>query len=132
MAAYPRLYSPYDKPMWDSVAGDGMRIQCCTECSLHRYPPGACCPNCLSTEARWAKLSGKATVLSWTTFHRQYLPAYPAPYTVVAVKLAEGPIMIANIDVELAPKLKRGVEVELTYADHPDGYRLPRFQLAEA
>jgi uncharacterized OB-fold protein len=132
MAAYPRLYSPYDKPMWDSITENTMRLQCCAECSLYRYPPGACCPNCLSTAANWEKLSGKATVLSWTTYHRQYLPAYPAPHTVVAVQLAEGPIMIGNIDVGDTPKLKAGVTVELIYGDHPDGYRLPRFRLEAA
>lgn len=130
MAAYPRLYSPYDKPMWDSVAEGAMRLQCCAECGLFRYPPGACCPRCLSTETRWETLSGKATVLSWTTYHRQYLPAYPAPHTVVAVALAEGPIMIGNVDPADAPKLKAGVPVQLIYGDHPDGFRLPRFRVA--
>ena len=130
MTAYPRLYSPYDKPMWDSVTEGGMRLQCCAECGLFRYPPGACCPNCLSTEAHWQKLSGAGRVLSWTTYHRQYLPAYPPPHTVVAVQLAEGPIMIGNIDVADTARLKADAPVELIYGDHPDGFRLPRFRLA--
>ncbi len=129
MAAYPRLYSPYDKPMWDSIAEDAMQLQCCADCELFRYPPGACCPNCLSTQANWKKLSGAASVLSWTTYHRQYLAPYPPPHTVVAVRLAEGPIMIGNVDASDAAHLKAGVPVELFYSDHPDGYRLPRFRL---
>jgi uncharacterized OB-fold protein len=118
--------------MWDSVTAGAMRLQCCAECGLMRYPPGACCPNCLSTEARWEPLSGAGHVLSWTTYHRQYLPAYPAPHTVVAVQLAEGPIMIGNVDAADAARLKADAAVELFYADHPDGYRLPRFRLRAA
>ena len=28
----PRLYSPFDETMWESVAEGGMRIQRCDEC----------------------------------------------------------------------------------------------------
>jgi hypothetical protein len=38
----------------------------------------------------WGDIDGKGRVLSWTTFHRGYLPAYPAPHTVVAVELDAG------------------------------------------
>lgn len=130
MANYPRMYSPYDKTMWDSVAEKSMRLQRCSNCHSFRYPPGACCPQCLSTDATWEKLSGEGKVLSWTTFHRQYLPAYPAPSTIVAVQLKEGPIMISNIDHAEVASLHLDAPVTMVYAPHPDGYMLPRFTLA--
>lgn len=127
--AGPKLHSPFDARMWDSIAEDRMRIQRCTECGRRRYPPGACCPDCLSTEASWEPITGNATVLSWTTYHRQYLPAYPAPAVIVAAMLEEGEILITNIDPDEAGELALDRPVRVVYADHPDGYRIPRFTL---
>lgn len=129
MTAFPRLYSMHDKPMWASIAADAMRLQRCSGCGEFRYPPGPVCPKCLSMESSWECISGRGCVLSWTTFHRQYLPAYPAPATVVAVRLQEGPIMIANVGREDAGALAVDASVEMIYADHADGYRIPSFRL---
>jgi uncharacterized OB-fold protein len=129
MTEYPRLFSPYDKPMWDSVAAGTMRLQCCGGCGAFRYPPGPACPRCLSTEYRWEPIAGHGRVLSWTTFHRQYLPAYPAPNTVVAVQLTEGPIMVTNVAKDQVARLSIDAPVRLVFADHPDGYRIPRFEV---
>jgi hypothetical protein len=126
----PRLFSPYDEPMWESVAAGAMRLQRCAGCGRWRYPPGPACPVCLSTEATWEPLSGRGKLLSWTTFHRQYLPAYPAPATCVAVELAEGPIVIGNVDFAETKDLRLDAPMELIYGTHPDGYALPRFRLA--
>lgn len=131
MASVPTYFSLYDEPFWESVSRDEARLQCCSSCSTYRYPPGACCPNCLSLEAEWVPVSGKGRLLSWTTIHRQYLPAYPAGSTVVVVHLEEGPIMITHFDTEDVGKLRIDLPVKLTYSTHPDGYRLPKFTLGE-
>lgn len=130
--AEPRFYSPDDEPMWKSVAAGAMRLQRCAACGRWRYPPGPSCANCLSTDSTWGCLSGRGRLLSWTTFHRQYLPAYPAPTTCVAVALAEGPIMIGNVDQAEVGNLHIDAPVELIYGAHPDGYALPRFRLITA
>jgi uncharacterized OB-fold protein len=129
---YPRLYSYYDKPMWDSIAAHEMSLQRCTECGRFRYPPGACCPGCLSVSAEWTPISGRGRLISWTTFHRQYLPAYPVPVTCVAVQLEEGPIVIGNIEPGDVDNLALDVPVTLFYDVHPDGYALPRFRIEVA
>lgn len=129
MSTHPRLFSPYDAPMWDSIARGEMALQRCDDCGRFRYPPGPCCPHCLSLSSRWVPLSGRARVLSWTTFHRKYLPAYPPPTTVVAVVLEEGPIMLSNIDAADTARLVLDLPLVMFYDDHPDGYRLPRFRI---
>jgi hypothetical protein len=129
--AGPRLYSPFDKTMWESIAEGKMKIQRCEECGTYRYPPGACCPNCLSTEMQWEEISGTGKVLSWITYHKQYLPAYPAPTTVVAAMLDEGEILITNIDQTETKDLAVDRPIRVIYGDHPDGYRIPRFTLAD-
>jgi len=64
MASNPTHFSMYDEPFWESANEGQLRMQCCTECSTYRYPPGACCPKCLSLEAEWKPVSGKGRVLS--------------------------------------------------------------------
>lgn len=131
MASEPTYFSIYDQPFWESVAQGETRMQRCSACETYRYPPGACCPNCLSLDAEWVPLSGRGRVLSWTTIHKQYLPAYPAPSTVVVVHLDEGPIMVTHFDNEDVGKLRIDLPVSLTYSTHPDGYRLPKFAPAD-
>jgi uncharacterized OB-fold protein len=127
----PRFFSQYDEPLWASVEAGRLSLQQCASCNHFRYPPGACCPRCLSTETNWTRVSGKGRLLSWTTFHRQYLPDYPPPVICVAVELEEGPIMIGNIDPSERTKLQLDVKAELFYGEHPAGYRLPRFRLVQ-
>lgn len=106
-----------------------MKLQRCRKTGAFYYPPGPVCPQSLSFDVEWAPVSGRGTILSWTVFHRQYLPAYPAPHLVVAVALEEGPIMIGYMDHASLPDLKLDKPVAMEYVEHPDGYRIPKFTL---
>jgi len=127
----PRFFSVYDQPLWESVDAGKFSIQQCASCKHFRYPPGACCPRCLSTEFTWTPVSGRGRLLAWTTFHRQYLPDYPPPVTCVAVELEEGPIMVANMVEPSRDELKLDAAVELFYGEHPAGYALPQFRFSD-
>lgn len=127
---HPRHYSPYDAPLWESIEQGRMKLQRSTEGGVFRYPPGPACPETLDLDYEWAPISGKARILSWTVFHRQYLPAYPAPHLVVAVQLEEGPIMVSYMDHSELDGVRLDAPVEMVYADHPDGYKVPKFKLA--
>lgn len=131
MTTLPHLYSPYDKPMWESASERAFKLQKCSSCETFRYPPGPACPECLSMDSVWEPVAGRGKIMSWTVFHRKYLPAYPAPHLVVAVMLEEGPIMVANMDIEARDAMSLDKPVQLIYSEHPDGYVLPRFALAQ-
>ena len=120
----PTLFSPYDAPMWDSIQAGALRLQRCSLNGRFRYPPGPVDPDTLSAEFTWEQVSGRATLLSWTTFHRQYLPAFPAPHTAVVIRLEEGPIMVSFVEQAFAAVLVMDGPVTLVYGDHPDGYRI--------
>lgn len=128
MSNTPRLYSPYDAPLWESIAQDQLKLQRCRKTGTFYYPPGPMCPESMSFDVEWAPISGRGKILSWTVFHRKYLPAYPAPHLVVAVQLEEGPIMIGYMEHEHLPELKLDAPVTTEYVDHPDGYRINRFR----
>lgn len=129
MMASPRLFSLYDEPFWASVAARNLALQRCTQCGTMRYPPGPACPECLSPDATWDAVSGRGEVLSWTVFHRQYLPGFPAPHTVVTVQLAEGPLLVGTITPDVPDGLRVGVAVSLHYHEQLDGTVLPTFRL---
>ena len=108
-----------------------MRLQRCASCGTWRYPPGPACHECLSPEYDWREVSGGGELLSWIVFRKQYLPQYPAPYIVVAVRLDEGPTMISNlVDEPEDGRSLIGRRVRLRLVDMDDGVILPRYELA--
>ncbi len=119
----------YDRKMWEFIANRNWHLQSCCDCGAFQYPPAPGCSVCLSTKLEWKPVSGKARIISWTIFHKQYLAAYPAPYNVVAVRLEEGPVFISNIEGPTPEASWIGANVQLVYATMPDGFILPRFRL---
>ncbi|WP_438394023.1 Zn-ribbon domain-containing OB-fold protein [Caballeronia sp. DA-9] len=117
----------YDRPMWESIREHAMKLQCCTGCGGYQYPPAPVCVHCLSTELEWRALSGQGSIISWVVFHKSYLDAYPAPYNVIAVRLAEGPVMISNLESPLPEGSWIGKPVRMTYVTMADELVLPRF-----
>jgi uncharacterized OB-fold protein len=63
-------------------------------------------------------------------FRKGYLPEYPAPYNVIAVRLDEGPTMISNLteDPEDGAGLI-GSRVRIEIVAMGDGVPLPRFTI---
>ncbi|GHU37009.1 hypothetical protein AGMMS50256_34390 [Betaproteobacteria bacterium] len=129
-----RILGLYDQPFWDYLKQTGqMYLQCCSDCGARRYPPGPACPTCLSSRYEWKPVSGEGKILSWVTFHKQYLPQYPAPYNVIAVCLDEGQTIISNLTTNPEPGDKLiGRRVRLVVTAMDDGVALPRFEFADA
>ena len=104
-----RSMDPYAEQFWAYTQKKELRLQKCSDCGKFRWPPGPTCDNCLSDDSEWAALGGAAKVLSWTTFRRNYFPEYPAPHTVVALELDEGPLFV-SYPVDLEPiELREGM-----------------------
>jgi len=128
---HPRaVLTLYDQPMWKSIEARKWELQQCDGCGKYRYPPAPNCPHCLSLAYSWKPLSGHGKILSWVVFHRQYLDDYPPPYNVVAVQLAEGPIVISNLVGEEPKGGWIGREVEICYEERAEGTILPKVKLA--
>lgn len=131
-ATPPRIMGLYDQPFWQHLKENGrVHLQRCTACGAWRYPPGPVCQACLSPDYEWKPVSGGGELLSWVVFRKQYLPAYPAPYNVIAVRLDEGPTIISNLADEPDSQIAIGRRVRLKVVDMADGVALPRFELAE-
>jgi uncharacterized OB-fold protein len=121
-----------DEAFWDSVQHERMALQRCSRCGTVRYPAADHCPECLSPGFKWLPLSGRATLVSWCTFHRQYLEAFPPPHIVAVGRLAEGPLFTAIL-LDGTPKDgESGAPLRIVYIEDPSGRRLPAFRRDDA
>ena len=123
--AVPR---PADEPFWESVQSRAMALQRCDSCGHVRYPAAAHCPVCLSEQATWRPVAGTAELVTWCTFHRQYLSAFPPPHTVAVGRLPEGPLFVAMLLDGAPPDGSAGQELTLQYVEDPQGRMLPAFR----
>jgi acetyl-CoA acetyltransferase/uncharacterized OB-fold protein len=81
---------PWDRPFWEGGADGQLRVQKCSECDQLRHPPGPCCSYCGSHDLAWTVVSGTATVVAFTTNHRQWEPQHPSdPFVIAVVALDE-------------------------------------------
>ena len=113
--------SAENKLFWDGLKQHELRIPRCKSCGAYHWLPKGVCPNCLSTDLEWAKVSGEGTVWTYTTVYRAG-PAYDPPFTAAAIELKEQPVKclllswIANCKLE---DIKVGMPVKITYQDIP-------------
>jgi uncharacterized OB-fold protein len=118
------------RPFWEAAKRHELVLQRCKECGTYRYPPGENCPECLSFNLEWTKVSGRGKIFTWTVFHRVYHPGFTndVPYAVVAIDLEEGPRMTSNV-VDCKPEdLEIGMAVEVVFEDMSDEISLPKFR----
>lgn len=130
-STYPaRIMGFYDRAMWEHLSAGSFKLQCCDDCGEFRYPPGPICSVCLSEGSTWKSITGAGEIIARATFHRTYLPAYPAPHTVCAVRLDEGPIFISYVIDASLTEQQIGRKVQLRLVERSDDYVLPCFVLA--
>jgi|688.fasta_scaffold06409_14 uncharacterized OB-fold protein len=117
---FARILPPitdFNRPYWEGCAAGELRLQCCRRCDETWFPEAPCCPRCLSTDTIWRAVSGRGTVWSHIRMHQKYIAAYAdeVPYTVIMVKLQEGPRMYsALVSGSPAPQVGSPVMVEFT------------------
>ncbi len=129
----PRVIDPYAERFWAFTEQQELRLQRCGECGRFRWPPGPVCDQCLSEDYAWEEVSGRATLLSWVIYRRQYFPEYPDPHTVLMVELDEGPLLVTQPLEIQTHELRDGLALELSWLDGEDrhgAYQLPVFRPA--
>ena len=119
-------------PFWEYCKKHELRMQKCAQCGHIRFPPGIVCPECLSMEAEWARLSGKGKVYSFGIFQRAYHEGFKndIPYAVAIIELDEGPHMTSNVTGCKLEDIKIDMPVEVYFEDITDEFALPKFKPA--
>ena len=115
---------------WQATTERRLVVQTCRACGHAQHPPRAVCVACSDTsQLVLADSTGEGTVDSWTVVHRAPRPGVDVPYTIVRVRLSEGPIVLSVLEGDEEPALDD--PVALSWWDLPDGRALPIFRLAD-
>ena len=117
-------------PFWEAARRHQLVVQRCRGCGTHRFPARDICSRCLSRDAEWIPVSGRATVFSYAVMHQVYHPGFAdeVPYAVVQVELEEGGRLLTNV-VDCPPdELAIGMPVEVVFEDRTTEVTLPKFR----
>ncbi len=119
-------------PFWAAAKRHELQIQRCGSCGAHIFYPREVCPECLSSDLQWIKVSGKGTVYSYTIAQAPTHPAFAeeVPYVIAIVELAEGPHLTTNITGCKPDEVRVGMPVVATFDDVTPEMTLVKFRPA--
>ena len=118
------------KEFWEGCKRHELLVQRCEKCHAYRFPPGLVCVKCLSTDAKWEKVSGKGEVYTFIIVRTAASPAWEedVPYVTAIVQLKEGVRMTTNIIGCKPEDVKIGMKVEVVFDDVTKEDTLPKFK----
>ena len=125
----PFIYNE-NKPFFDGTKRHELVIQRCKDCGNFYFYPRAFCPNCLSENVEWKKVSGKGKVYSFTICTRPGNPAFAGdvPYNVSIIELDEGIRMMSKVVDCKNEDIKCDMPVEVVFEDASPEVTLPYFR----
>ena len=90
-----------------AAAAEGrFMLQVCAECGAVQYPARDACSSCLSVDLQWQDVSPKGELLAETTVRTSTNLYFRerAPWRTGAVRLDAGPVIIAHVHGDVAPR----------------------------
>lgn len=120
--------TPRTLPFWDAAARGKLLLPRCRRCRAWLHPQDEACP--LGHAGHdWAEAAGTGTTIAAATVHRAAHPALPAPYTLLVVRLDEGPQLVSSLSGTrlAAPGSRVGVVFDRVTRDGTAGSVLLRF-----
>ena len=127
----PDLSWPVAVPFWKSCQEENIKFQYCPKCQAWQWYPLFECAEC-GGEFEWRDVTGKATLFSWTTVYKAFLPGFenkiPLIVAVADVEGAPGVRLISNIINAKPEELKVGMELKIVYEHVDEEHTMPRFE----
>jgi uncharacterized OB-fold protein len=118
---------------WTGGADGELRIYRCRSCSRYFHPPVGVCFRCRSRDVGPEVTSGRAAVVTYTVNHHPWFgEAFPPPYVVAIVGLAEEPEVRLTTQIVDCPvgDVRIGMAVEVVFEHHEDVW-IPVFRPGE-
>jgi hypothetical protein len=119
---------------WDGVARHELWIQRCQACGHYIHYPKPICRYCQSRDLAGERVSGRATLYSWTIASQPFHPFWvdKVPYTIATVELSEQPrLMFLSQVVDCTEDdLEAGLPLEVTFVELSPELTLPFFRPA--
>jgi uncharacterized protein len=123
----PVIDDPDTGGFFESAARGELALRACTGCGAVLHLPRAYCHHCGSWETTWRPVAGRGRLYSWTTVEHQVHPAFPVPYTIVLVDLADEPGARLVGWLPGSPELEAGMEMQATFEPVTDDTTLVRW-----
>lgn len=136
MAAYQKPIPEIDeesRPFWEACRRHELYVQKCGDCGALRYYPRALCGNCLSSNTRWVKCSGRGEVYTYTVTYQNRGAGFrdELPYVLAYIELEEGVRMLSNVIGCDPGSVRIGMPVEVVFEDINEEIALPKFKPRE-
>jgi uncharacterized protein len=113
--------SAANRPFWDGLKRREFLVPRCRQCGDFNWVPFPACRSCLSEDQQWTRVSGNATVYSFTIVHRGHGQFNAeVPYAVVMARLVEEPrpcIVLGNTRGIEVSQLAIGMPLRIVYED---------------
>jgi uncharacterized OB-fold protein len=112
-----------NRHFWTGGAHGELRFLRCRDDGTYVHPPAPRCPKCHGKNLDVEAVSGRATVLTYSVNHQQWMPGPELPYVLAIVELPEqeGLRLTTNI-VNCPPEdVTIGMPVRVTFEAHEDG-----------
>jgi len=106
-------------------------IRMCNGCDAVLHMPCAYCGTCGSWDGRWQPVAGTGSVYSWTVVEHQVHPTFPAPYTIVLVKLDDVDARLVGY-LDGTPDLEEGLAMQVWFEPAGEGVVLPQWRVVAA
>jgi len=120
---------------WDGAARGELWIQRCQNCRHYIHYPKTICRYCQSRDLAGERVSGKATLYSWTIATQPFHPFWVdrIPYTLATVELVEEPRLMFLSQVVECPEqdLRIGMPLEVTFEQLSPELTVPFFRPAQ-
>ncbi|MEU1657466.1 Zn-ribbon domain-containing OB-fold protein [Streptomyces griseofuscus] len=115
----------FTRPYWAAAADGRLLIRRCAACGRAHHYPREFCPHCWSEDVAWEQATGRATLYTWSTVHRNDLPPFSdrTPYIAAVVDLAEGPRMMTQVVDAGEAELSAGMPLRVAFTDGKPVFR---------
>ena len=126
----PRV-TPQNEHFWRGGAEGELRFKRCRGCGFYIHPPSPLCPQCLGKDLEVSAVSGRATLLTYTVNHKQWIPGFPTPYAIAIVEIVEQPGLRLTTNLVNCPfeRIEIGMPLRVVFEKYDDVY-LPLFEPA--
>lgn len=129
-----RVRGPGHDEFWAWCDKGELHLQRCGVCSRVSWPVVEACEYCGSGNLAFDRMSGKAKLVSWCAFERDYYNGVlPIPWETIIVELEEGPMFISNPAGLSSKDYRLDMPLKVTFLECEDtggAYKLPVFESA--
>lgn len=125
--------TPLSQPFWDGLKAHEVRLQVCEDCGHAVFFPRSHCPACGGRRLAWRRVSGQATLYTFTVARVPTLPEFTdeMPQLLAVVELDEGPHLnttLVGVDPE---SIRVGLRVRPVFDERPGSVTLLRYTPAQ-